>query len=126
MKLGIINKFKNIKNNGLIVGGNLHITMLEDSEREFVVTHNANIRPTAYFVGRETELQELRKRIYEGRKSVMVSGMGGIGKTHICRKLLEEYLKKHADGEDGPFQHIGYVEYSGDMGGSLQNCLKYR
>jgi len=100
--------------------------MLQESEREFVVTHNADIKPVSYFTGRETELQELRRRIEDGRKSVLVSGMGGIGKTHICRKLFEEYLNKHAEDENGPFRHIGYIEYSGDMGNSLQNCLKYK
>ena len=112
------------------IGGNeinnYNITMYQESEREFVVTHNANIKPVSYFTGRETELQELRQRIEEGRKSVLVSGMGGIGKTHICRKLFEEYLNKHANSEDISFCHIGYIEYNGDMGSSLQNCLKYK
>ena len=112
------------------VGGNqtnnYYISMLQDSEREFVVTHNADIKPVSYFTGREMELQDLCQRIEEGRKSVLVSGMGGIGKTHICRKLFEEYINKHADGEDIPFYHIGYIEYNGDMDSSLMNCLKYR
>ena len=102
---------------GSVVGGDMNITniiMLQDSEREFVVTHNADIKPVSYFTGRETELQELRQRIEEGRKPVLVSGMGGIGKTHICRKLFEEYTNKHADGEDIPFCHIGYIKYDGD------------
>ena len=103
-----------------------NIIMYQESEREFVVTHNANIRPVAYFTGRETELQELRQRIEAGRKSVLVSGMGGIGKTHICRKLFEEYSNRHAEGGNIPFRHIGYIEYDRDMDSSLQNCLKYK
>ena len=127
---------QNIGNNlsnvdvGEYTGGNTtknyYISMFKDSEREFVVTHNADIKPVSYFTGRETELQDLRQRIEEGRKSVLISGMGGIGKTHICRKLFEEYLNKHANSEDIPFCHIGYIEYNGDMGSSLQNCLKYK
>lgn len=107
------------------IHADFHITMFKDDEREFVVTRNANIKPVSYFIGREKELKELRQRIEEGRKSVLVSGMGGIGKTHICRKLFDEYLNKHASDGNGPFQHIGYVEYNGDIGSSLQNCLKY-
>lgn len=126
MGLEIVNKNKNCVFNGPYAGRDLYITMLEDTEREFVVTHNVNIRPVSYFTGRETELQELRQRIEEGRKLLLVSGMGGIGKTHICRKLFEEYLNKHAADEDGSFQHIGYIEYNGDMGSSLQNCLKFK
>lgn len=104
----------------------MYITMMKDEDREFVVTHNANIKLVSYFTGRETELKELRQRIEEGRKSVLVSGMGGIGKTHICRKLFKEYLIKHNEGENEPFQYIGYVEYDGDMSSSLQSCLKFK
>lgn len=112
---------------GNYTGGNTYnITLYQDIERKFIVTHNANIKPVSYFTGRETELKELRHRIEEGRKSVLVSGMGGIGKTHICRKLFEEYFNKHTNGEDIYFRHIGYIEYDGDMGSSLQNCLKFK
>ena len=103
----------------------VNIVMPSDCEREFIVTNNACIKPVAYFTGRETELQDLRQMIEEGRKSVLVSGMGGIGKTNICMKLFEEYIKKHAEGENGLFSHIGYIEYSGDMESSLQKCLKF-
>lgn len=125
----IVNRNKDSIFHGDYVGRDniaVNIVMLQDSEREFVVTHNANIKPVSYFTGRETELHELRQRIEEGRKSVLVSGMGGIGKTHICRKLFEEYLNRHAEDGKCPFRYIGYVEYSGDMGGSLQSCLKFK
>lgn len=112
------------------IGGNeinnYNITIYKQSEREFLVTHNANIKPVSYFTGRETELKYLRQRIEAGQKSILISGMGGIGKTHICRKLFEEYLNKYAKGEKIPFCHIGYIEYNGDIGSSLQNCLKYK
>lgn len=122
----VVNKNKNSVFDGPYAGRDLYITMYQDNEREFVVTHNADIKPVSYFTGRETELEDLRQRIEEGRKSVLVSGMGGIGKTHICRKLFEEYTNKHADGKNIPFCYIGYIEYDGDMGSSLQNCLKYK
>lgn len=120
------NRNKDCEFNGPYAGRDMYITMYQDSEREFVVTRNVDINPVSYFTGREMELEELRQRIEEGRKSVLVSGMGGIGKTHICRKLFEEYLNKHADGENIPFRHIGYIEYAGDMNSSLQNCLKFK
>lgn len=123
MESKIVNKIKNSEIHGDIVGGdkNTNITMFQESEREFVATHNVNIRPVSYFTGRETELQELRQRIEKGRKLVLVSGMGGIGKTHICRKLFEEYSKCH-----GQFQNMGYIEYNENMDNSLQKCLKFK
>lgn len=129
MRKEVVNKNKDCVFYGDYVGGNnitIKIVMFQDSEREFVVTHNANIKPVSYFTGRETELQELRQRIEEGRKSVLVSGMGGIGKTHICRKLFTEYVNRHAKDKSAPFRHIGYIEYAGDVGSSLRNCLKFK
>lgn len=50
---------------GSVVAGDVNITnniiMFQDSEREFVVTRNANIKPTYYFTGRETEMEKLRQ-----------------------------------------------------------------
>lgn len=127
MRPEIKNKNKNCEYNSDYVGRDkiTNNVMLWDSERDFVVTHNAKIKSVSYFIGRETELQELRQRIEEKRKSVLVSGMGGIGKTQICRKLFEEYLSRHASGDKETFQHIGYIEYSGTMDSSLEKCLKY-
>ncbi len=122
----IINKNKDCEFIGPYAGRDLYITMYQEQERQFVVTHNVNIKPVSYFVGRETDLQKLRNRIEEGRKSVLVSGMGGVGKTQICRKLFEEYHDKYSRHENVPYQHIGYIEYSGDMNSSLQNCLQFK
>lgn len=125
----VVNKNKDCIFYGDYVGRDnitIKIVMFQDSEREFVVTHNVNIKPVSYFTGRETELQELRHRMEEGRKSVLVSGMGGIGKTHICRKLFTEYVNRYAKDKNHPFRYIGYIEYVGDMSSSLQNCLKFK
>lgn len=110
------------------VGGNQtnYITVYQESERDFVVTHNANIKPVSYFTGREIELQELRRRIEEGRKSVLISGMGGIGKTQICRRLFDDYHISKGKSENRQFSYIGYIEYLGDMSSSLQECLKFK
>ena len=121
----IVNKLKRIINNGLLIGGNVEFIMSRDKDRGFVITCDADISPVYYFTGRETELKELRQWIEDGRKSVLVSGMGGIGKTQICRKIFREYVEKHSKGEHIPFQYIGFIEYSGDMNNDLKNCLNY-
>lgn len=123
MKAEVENKIENTTINGLFVGRDLYIQDLKKTG--FVVTNNANIRPVSYFIGRDSELEELRQRIEEDRKHVLVSGMGGIGKTQICRNLFCKYVDKHSKGEHVPFQHIGFIEYTGDMSNDLQNCLDY-
>lgn len=126
MESKVVNKNRNCVFNGPYAGRDLYITTFPKKEQEFVVTHNANIKPVSYFTGREAELQDLRQRIEAGRKFVLISGMGGIGKTHICRKLFEEYLNRHGEDKDMPFRYLGYIEYNGDMDSSLQNCLKFK
>ena len=121
-----VNKNRDCEFNGPYAGRDLYITMYQEPEREFVVTHKTDIKPVSYFSGREKELQDLRQKIEEGRKAVLVSGMGGIGKTHICRKLFEEYYIRHEKGEDRLFSHIGYIEYNDDMDSSLMECLRYK
>ena len=124
MERKIQNKLKDITIEGNYIGGDQYnILLYQEEERKFVVTHHANIKPVYYFTGRETELNDLRQKIESRQKSVLVSGMGGIGKTHICRKLFEEYEMK---GRSGSFRYIGYIEYNGDIGSSLQECLHYK
>ena len=93
--------------------------------RGFIVTHTSDSKPTSHFMGRERELAHLRTNAEEGRKSILVSGMGGIGKTHICRQLFKEYHERHLRKESLPFQHIGYIQYDGNMDSSLVSCLIY-
>ncbi|MBT9449864.1 ATP-binding protein [Akkermansia glycaniphila] len=93
--------------------------------RGFIVTHTSDIKPTSHFMGRESELAHLRTNVEAGRKSILVSGMGGIGKTHICRQLFKEYHERHLRKESLPFQHIGYIQYDGNMDSSLISCLIY-
>lgn len=105
---------------------NYYILMYQEKERKFVVTHNTNIKPVAYFIGREKELYDLRQKIENGQKAILVSGMGGIGKTHICKKLFEEYVEQHRQGKEEIFHYVGYVEYNENIGVSLQRCLRYK
>lgn len=92
MKAKVLNENKESIFYGDYVGRDLYITMFQDNEREFVVTHNANIRPVPYFTGRETEIQELRQKIEEGQKSILVCGKGGVGKHKYVENCLRNIL----------------------------------
>ena len=109
-----------------IVIDQYNITTYQEKEREFIVTHKTETTPVTYFLGRETELQDLRKKVEQNRKFILVSGMGGIGKTQICKALFKEYDTRKKSGEKIPFEHIGYIEYNGNMDSSLIKCLRFK
>ena len=92
---------------------------------EFIISTMTDVTPTNTFVGRKTELQKLRKYIEDEKKLVLVSGMGGIGKTHLCRYLYKEYVDRNANGEDMNIEHIGYLTYEGNMDDTVRMGVKY-
>ncbi|KAM6494354.1 hypothetical protein JOM56_010715 [Amanita muscaria] len=53
--------------------------------------------PSTFFTGRDTYLQALKDcfspKTYSERKKFLLYGMGGIGKTQICLKFIEQYGK---------------------------------
>ncbi|TAE14472.1 MAG: hypothetical protein EAZ95_09880, partial [Bacteroidetes bacterium] len=58
--------------------------------------------PTGVFVGREQVLQDLHTCLQKSLPTVLVNGLGGIGKT----TLAKEYIRRHID----TYTHIVWVE----------------
>ena len=56
-----------------------------------VVTRNRPAAPSGAFVGREDKIQAIEDAFRGGQTAVVLYGMGGIGKSEICRKLFWEY-----------------------------------
>ena len=65
---------------------------------------------------RERELSEIRTRLKQGKKVIVLSGMGGVGKTSIVRLLFEE-LKAQYDC-------YGWINYSIDLKQSFIKDLR--
>ena len=72
-------------------------------QRNFPPVHSLETRPNnlpqqlTSFVGRESELAEIRRRLYKNRL-VTVSGVGGLGKTRISLQAAADVLDDFADG----------------------------
>ena len=56
-----------------------------------IVTQNRPAAPSGAFVGREDKIQAIEDAFRDGQTAVVLYGMGGIGKSEICRKLFWEY-----------------------------------
>ncbi len=55
---------------------------------------NPHIEEINYFVGRENELEEIEKRISENHK-VIITGIGGVGKSHLAKKYFNLHRKEY-------------------------------
>jgi len=59
------------------------------------------------FIGREVELKGLEAQLQKQAPVLLVQGLGGIGKTELCK----HYLWRH----DDDYQQIGWLDYSGSL-----------
>ena len=75
-----------------------------------VVTVNPPVGPSPRFVGREDKLSDIESAFRNGVAVVDLYGLGGIGKSEICRKLFQNYTHGAAT-----FKEIGWVLWKGTL-----------
>jgi len=75
-----------------------------------VVTIDSAPLPATHFVGRETELSYIREQIAQNAKLMLVNGLGGIGKSEICKKLFHDFGKT-----DDKIKHLGWIVFDESM-----------
>lgn len=61
---------------------------------------------------REAELEKIQSLLRENEKVCVVSGIGGIGKTELCKYLFHHYMNGHAPSE---VLYIGWITYHGNL-----------
>jgi len=67
-------------------------------------------------LGREQELKDLEKKSLVNRRVLLVNGLGGIGKTEVCKQFFMDHY--------GRYPHAGWVDYLGSLKNSLINAFK--
>jgi hypothetical protein len=76
-----------------------------------VVTESRPLQPSNFFRGREKQLEIIKERLSGTGKLMLLNGMGGIGKTEICRKLFHDAM----NGRLPEVKKIGWLTYSGSL-----------
>lgn len=63
--------------------------------------------PKASFklIGREKELSDIEHDLSENHRVLLVNGLGGIGKTEICKAYIHDHIKKDS------YSYIGWINY---------------
>jgi len=69
-----------------------------------------------HLIGREAELGALAKRVEETNRAVLLNGLGGIGKTEVCKTFFMEHYKE--------FSFAGWIDYVSSIKESLVNSIK--
>ncbi len=107
------------------IKGMLRTNEQSPKDKPFVITikSNAETAPVSNFIGRDDELKALRKIAEANTDKILLHGIGGIGKTQLCRKLYSEYVEDYKGGNLFPIQHIGYLQYSDSMDGTVANAM---
>lgn len=104
------------------------INLLENDKQEkcevvnnvgFFITKNHK-KEVKHFAGREKEIQDIIEimrsaRLDHDKTFLWIYGMGGLGKTQLCRKISSTIDKEYT--------YIGWIDYQGSFKQSLVNCL---
>lgn len=85
-----------------------------------IITYGQDITYTNNFVGREDEINEVIEKLKKSDR-LLISGMGGIGKTSILKKLYHSMIELYKNTN----RKFGYFEYEISMEDTIYNALKF-
>ncbi|MBD5136634.1 MAG: ATP-binding protein [Lachnospiraceae bacterium] len=85
-----------------------------------IITYGQDITLTNNFVGRGDEISMVLKKL-EKNDRILISGMGGIGKTTILKKLYHTIVESNKNSNN----KFGYFEYKLSMDDTIYNALEF-
>lgn len=110
----------NIAAGNSIINANQYVMVKKTDIRSNIITYGQNITYTSNFVGRENEINEIMEKLKENNR-LLISGMGGIGKTTILKKLYHTMTEKYKNDN----KKFGYFEYKLSMDDTIYNALVF-
>lgn len=93
----------------------------EKATESNVITIGSDITPTNHFVGRKKELECVCAKMQQNDR-VLLSGMGGIGKTEILKQMYNKILKENRGNEN---ILLGYFNYELSIEETIYSALKF-
>lgn len=93
--------------------------------KQFEISRYFNFSTKFYFQGRHDEQKFLKHRIDGGVSHIALWGLGGIGKTEICKKVYQFYVTAHEEHLPINVDRIAFFRYQSSMDLTLVEQLKY-
>lgn len=94
------------------------LSALEDlkelAERKFILRSSLGHRTKNFFIGRTRELEDMPKALH-GNRSLVLCGMGGIGKSELAKNYAERHL------DSGDYDTVLFVPYSASWSETIAN-----
>ncbi|MDE7308849.1 MAG: tetratricopeptide repeat protein, partial [Lachnospiraceae bacterium] len=81
-----------------------------------VITRQHPMSPSVYFLGHKANLNDIEHTMLKKSRIVLLYGIGGIGKTELCRQLVENYTA--ITGTD-IVKNIGWITYQDTLKNSF-------
>lgn len=106
-------------NEGRIIANQSNMEQKVPTESN-VITYGQDITYTNNFVGRENEVSRIIEKLKENKR-VLISGMGGIGKTTILKKIYHTMINQHKNSN----KKFGYFEYKLSMDDTIYNAMVF-
>ncbi len=69
-------------------------------------------------IGREEELQELAQRLTDSRRVLLVNGLGGIGKTEVCKSFFMNHYREYA--------YAGWFDWASSLPETLAGAFTWK
>jgi tetratricopeptide (TPR) repeat protein len=66
-------------------------------------------------VGRDEDMTQLHERVNKARPLLLVNGLGGIGKTELCKRFIHEHHSHYS--------HVAWIDYSHSLKDAMAAAL---
>ncbi|MGO5052373.1 tetratricopeptide repeat protein [Lachnospiraceae bacterium LCP25S3_G4] len=101
---------------GTISAEQNNLSIEKDIFKSNIVTHSQNIAYTSFFRGREKDIEIINHKVNK-YSHILISGIGGIGKTTVAKYLYKYYKENFTD------TYIGFFTYKDNLDNSIMNAL---
>ena len=97
----------------------LNEATIEDAPQDLIISTTRPLQPSKFFMGREKEIEKITQSIKGIAKTVALTGMGGIGKTEICRNVFHMAINGEIEG----VTQVAWLPYQNSLKETIFNKL---